>query len=95
MINDAMQRHEITPETIGAIVPHQANIRIIEAAAERLGLPLSLFFTNIEEYGNTSAASVPIALNEASRVGRLPAGKPVILLAFGAGMTWSSAVLEW
>jgi len=95
LINDAMQRHNLKKDDIGAIVPHQANIRIIEAAAERLELPLDLFVTNIARYGNTSAASVPIALDEANRAGRLPKGKPVIMLAFGAGLTWSSAVLEW
>jgi len=95
LINDAMKRHNLKKEDIGAIVPHQANMRIIESAAERLELPLDLFITNIEKYGNTSAASVPIALDEANRAGRLPKGKPVIMLAFGAGLTWSSAVLEW
>ncbi|HYF51955.1 MAG TPA: beta-ketoacyl-ACP synthase III, partial [Planctomycetota bacterium] len=83
LITDAMQRHNLKKEDIGAIVPHQANIRIIESAAERLGLPLDLFITNIDKYGNTSAASVPIALDEANRARRLPKGKPVIMLAFG------------
>jgi 3-oxoacyl-[acyl-carrier-protein] synthase-3 len=95
MIKDAMARHNLAREDIGAIVPHQANIRIIESAADRLGMPMDMFVTNIDKYGNTSAASVPIALDEFSRAGKLPKGKPVILLAFGAGLTWSSAVLEW
>jgi 3-oxoacyl-[acyl-carrier-protein] synthase III len=95
LIKDAMERHNLKKEDIGAIVPHQANIRIIEAAAERLELPLDLFVTNIARYGNTSAASVPIALDEAHRAGKLPQGKPVITLAFGAGLTWASAVFEW
>jgi 3-oxoacyl-[acyl-carrier-protein] synthase III len=95
LIKDAMERHNLKPEDIGAIVPHQANIRIIESAADRLNLPLSLFVTNIHNYGNTSAASVPIALDEANRAGRLPKGKPIIMLAFGAGLTWTSAVVEW
>ena len=95
LIKDAMARHNLKKEDIGAIVPHQANIRIIESAAERLELPLDLFITNIASYGNTSAASVPIALDEASRNGRLPKGKPIIMLAFGAGLTWTSAVLQW
>lgn len=95
LIRDAMERHNLKKEDLGAIVPHQANIRIIESAAERLELPLDLFVTNIQKYGNTSAASVPIALDEASRAGRLPNGKPVIMLAFGAGLTWTSAVVQW
>jgi len=95
LIRDAMERHNFKPEDLGAIIPHQANIRIIESAAERLGLPLDLFVTNIDKYGNTSAASVPIALDEAARAGRIPAGKPVIMLAFGAGLTWTSVVVQW
>ena len=95
LIRDAMERHNLKKEDLGAIVPHQANIRIIESAAERLDLPLDLFITNIQNYGNTSAASVPIALNEAHRAGRLPKDKPIIMLAFGAGLTWTSAVIQW
>jgi 3-oxoacyl-[acyl-carrier-protein] synthase-3 len=95
LIKDALARHNLKREDIGAIVPHQANSRIIESAAERLGLPLDLFVMNIERYGNTSAASVPIALQEADEAGRLPKGKVVIMLAFGAGMTWGSAVAQW
>lgn len=95
LIRDAMDRHQLKREDLGAIIPHQANIRIIKSAAERLELPLDLFVTNIERYGNTSAASVPIALDEASHSGRLPKGKPIILLAFGAGLTWASTVVRW
>jgi 3-oxoacyl-[acyl-carrier-protein] synthase III len=95
LIRDEMKRHNLKREDLGAIIPHQANIRIIEAAAERLELPLDMFFTNLKKYGNTSAASVPIALDEAHTEGRLPAGKPLIMLAFGAGLTWSSAVVRW
>jgi 3-oxoacyl-[acyl-carrier-protein] synthase-3 len=95
LIRDAMQRHNLKREDIGAIIPHQANIRIIESVAERLELPLDMFITNIDRYGNTSAASVPLAMDEVNRAGRLPKGKPVIMLAFGAGLTWSSAVVQW
>jgi 3-oxoacyl-[acyl-carrier-protein] synthase-3 len=95
MIQDAMDRHQLKAEDIGAIIPHQANIRIIECVAEKLNLPLDLFVTNIERYGNTSAASIPIAMDEVSRAGHLPKGKPIILIAFGAGLTWSSAVIQW
>ncbi|MCY3019986.1 MAG: ketoacyl-ACP synthase III [Planctomycetota bacterium] len=95
MIKDAMARHNLMPADVGAIIPHQANMRIIEAAVERLALPWDLFIINLQRYGNTSSASVPLALDEASRAGRLVKGKPVIMLAFGGGMTWASAVVEW
>lgn len=95
MIGEAMKAHDLTPEDIGAVVPHQANIRIIDAARERLPIPREKYVLNLSEYGNTSAASVPIALDEAHRQGRLPRGKHVILAAFGGGLTWGSAVLRW
>ena len=82
-------------EQIGVIVPHQVNQRIIEAAMEQLGLPMDLVFSNIDRYGNTSAASVPIALREAFDAGRLQKGKLVVMPAFGAGMAWGSVVLRW
>lgn len=95
MIQRLMAEHSLKPEDIGLIVPHQANIRILDSATERLGLPPELFFTNLEQYGNTSGASVPLALDEAARQGRIPQGKAVLLLGFGAGLTWASALLEW
>ncbi|HLX60973.1 MAG TPA: beta-ketoacyl-ACP synthase III [Planctomycetota bacterium] len=95
MLSDVMERHKLSVEDIGAIIPHQANIRIIESAIERLKIPMDLFVMNLHEYGNTSAASIPMALDEASRAGRLTKGKYVILVAFGAGLTWSSTVLQW
>lgn len=95
MIKEAMALHSLKPEDLGAIIPHQANMRIIEAAIERLALPHELFITNMRSYGNCSSASVPLALDEAHRAGRLPQGKPVIMLGFGAGMTWASAVVQW
>lgn len=92
---DVLERHKLKAGDIGKIIPHQANYRILESAGERLNLPMSAFFTNLASYGNTSAASVPLALDEAGRAGLLPAGKPVILVAFGAGLTWATALLEW
>ena len=82
-------------DQLGLIVPHQVNLRIIEAAADRLNLPSSLFFTNIANYGNTSAASVPIALHEAQTAGRLVDGKIICLVAFGAGMCWGHTLIRW
>jgi 3-oxoacyl-[acyl-carrier-protein] synthase-3 len=95
MLEEVMETYNLKGKDIGAIVPHQANIRIIDAAVERLGLPRELFMMNIQEYGNTSSASIPLALDEAHRSGRLEAGKPVILLAFGGGLTWGWALIEW
>lgn len=80
---------------LGLIIPHQANIRIIEAAAKRLGLPLERFFVNLDGYGNTSAASIPIALVEAIGAGRVKPGDKLVLVGFGAGLTWAAAAVEW
>ena len=74
---------------------HQANLRIIEAAANRLKIPTERTIVNIDEYGNTSAASIPLALSEAAESGRIGDGDLVLLSGFGAGMTWGSAVLRW
>ena len=82
-------------DQIGVIIPHQVNQRIIEAAMEQIGLPMDLVFCNIDRYGNTSAASVPIALREAYDAGRLEKGKLVVMPAFGAGMAWGHTVLRW
>ncbi len=82
-------------DQIGVIVPHQVNQRIIEAAMQQCGLPMDLVFSNIDRYGNTSAASVPIALREAYDAGRLQKGKLVVMPAFGAGMAWGHLLLRW
>ncbi len=76
-------------------VPHQANVRILRAVVERLGLPLDKVMLNLDRYGNTSAASIPIALDEAVQAGRLKEGSLVMLGAFGAGLTWASALMRW
>lgn len=80
---------------ISMLIPHQANIRIIEAIRERLGVPLEKVFINLDKYGNTSAASVAIALDEANRSGAIQRGDKVLLVAFGAGLTWAAAVIQW
>jgi 3-oxoacyl-[acyl-carrier-protein] synthase-3 len=85
----------IERERISLIVPHQANSRIVEAAARRLGLPLERFFLNIDRYANTSAASIPIALEEAMAEGAVKGGDLVALVGFGAGLTWGGALLRW
>lgn len=80
---------------VNLFISHQANARIINAVAERLGLPRERIFMNIHRYGNTSAASIPIAMDEAVRVGRLQHGDLLLLTAFGGGFTWGSALLRW
>lgn len=85
----------VSLDAIRLVVPHQANVRIIEAVAKRLGLPMERFFVNLDRYGNTSAASVPIALYEAAEQGRIAPGDLVLLTAFGGGLTWGSSVVRW
>jgi len=80
---------------VDLFIPHQANIRIIEKAAARMGLPLSKVFVNLDRYGNTSAASIPLTLDEAVRAGRVQDGNIVVLVGFGAGLTWGANVLRW
>jgi 3-oxoacyl-[acyl-carrier-protein] synthase-3 len=82
-------------EDLDLYVPHQANVRILKAVIERLGLPIEKVMLNVDRYGNTSAASIPIALDEAIREGRIKDGSLVMLGAFGAGLTWASAVIRW
>jgi 3-oxoacyl-[acyl-carrier-protein] synthase-3 len=90
-----LQENDLTLDDVDLFVPHQANIRIIKAVANQLELPMEKVFTNIERYGNTSASSIPIALDEAARSGRLKEGDLVLLAAFGSGLTWASSLLQW
>ena len=85
----------LTLEQVDWIVPHQANRRIVETAAKRLHLGMDKFFLNIDRYGNTSAASIPIALDEMVQEGLLRKGQKVMAIAFGAGLTWGGALFEW
>ncbi len=85
----------IEPSQISLVVPHQANLRIIESLIKRLGLSMDKVFLNIDKYGNTSAASVPLALDEANREGRIKPGDYVLMVAFGGGLFWSSALVKW
>ncbi len=93
--NAALERAGMTLADVDLFIPHQANARIIEAVAERLGLPPEKIVLNINKYGNTVAASIPIALHEARVEGRLFDGAKVLLVSFGAGLTWASAMLRW
>jgi 3-oxoacyl-[acyl-carrier-protein] synthase-3 len=94
LIHEAMRACELTAEQLKLIIPHQVNQRIIDSAMEKLGLPPEKAYVNIDRYGNTSAASIPIALDEAYRAGRFEAGDAVIFVAFGGGLTWANAVVR-
>jgi len=91
----ALQRAGLTAEEIDLLIPHQANIRIIEATAKHADIPMDKVYVNIDRYGNTSAASIPIALDECVRSGRITAGMNVMLVAFGGGFTWGSMIVRW
>lgn len=84
-----------TPDDVALLVTHQANYRIIEATARRLEIPMDRVFTNIQKYGNTSAASVPLALDEACRSGRLKEGDLLAMVVFGGGLTWGATLVRW
>jgi 3-oxoacyl-[acyl-carrier-protein] synthase III len=91
----ALREAGLSLDDIGLVVPHQANLRIIEGLARELDLPMERIYVNIDRYGNTGAATIPIALDEASRSGTLPAAQPVLLVSFGAGATAGAAVLGY
>ncbi|MDR2194227.1 MAG: ketoacyl-ACP synthase III [Treponema sp.] len=94
-VTKLLEAERLTMEDIALIVPHQANARIVHAAAKRLAIPEDKFFLNIEEYANTSAASIPIALDELNRNGRLRKGDRILCAAFGAGLTYGGAIITW
>ncbi|GMA98333.1 beta-ketoacyl-ACP synthase III [Pelosinus sp. IPA-1] len=91
----ALQNANLTPVDVTYLVPHQANIRIIKSAAKRLGLPMEKVVVNVDKYGNTSAASVPIALDEAVKSGVIKPGDIIALVGFGGGLTWASSIMKW
>lgn len=95
LILETAQKNGFKLSDIDLIIPHQSNLRIIEAVMEKLGLPKEKVFVNIEKYGNTSSASIPIAIDEARKEGRLSRGDIVMLVAFGGGLTWGSSVIRW
>jgi len=92
---EALSANNLSVEDLALYVPHQANIRIIKAVANRLGLPMEKVVLNLDRYGNTSAASIPLALDEAVRAGLVKPGDALLMEAFGAGLTWASAVIRW
>jgi 3-oxoacyl-[acyl-carrier-protein] synthase-3 len=94
-VTECLEKCSLTLDDVKMVISHQMNARIIESAAKRLNLPDEKVFINIDEYGNTSAASVPIALDECARTGRIKRGDIIILVAFGAGLTWGANVIEF
>ena len=94
LIESAMRACELSKDDVKYIIPHQVNLRIIDSAMEKLGMPPSQAYVNIEKYGNTSAASIPIALDEAWRAGKISKGDVLVFVAFGGGLTWANAVVR-
>jgi len=92
---EALEANHFTTEDLDYLIPHQANLRIIQSVAQRLDLPMEKVVINLQHYGNTSAASIPIALDEAVRTGRIKEGHLILLEAFGGGLTWGSALIRW
>jgi 3-oxoacyl-[acyl-carrier-protein] synthase III len=93
--DEALRRAGVTADQVDLLVPHQANLRIIEAIAKHAGFPMSKVMVNVERYGNTSSASIPLALEQAVAEGRVGPGSVILMVAFGAGFTWGSAVIRW
>ena len=94
-IMEALQDAKLTPEDVDLFVPHQANLRISQFVQRQLGFPDEKVFNNIQKYGNTTAASIPIALSEAKAAGKIKKGDTVLMTAFGAGFTWGSVLIKW
>ena len=92
---EALEANKMGVDDVDLFIPHQANLRIVNAVMERLGLRKDRAFLNIDRYGNTSAASIPLALDEAVRAGRVSPGSRILMVAFGSGLTWASAVVKW
>jgi 3-oxoacyl-[acyl-carrier-protein] synthase-3 len=90
-----IERAGLKPEDIACVIPHQANLRIIDAIAARLSVPNERVFINLDKYGNTSAAAIAIALDEANRSGVFKRGEYIVLVVFGAGLTWAAAAIRW
>lgn len=94
-VEDVLEQAELTVDDVSLIIPHQANVRIIDVAAKRLGVPRERFFLNVDRAGNTSAASIPLALCEAVRAGLLKPDDNVVFVGFGGGLTWAASVVKW
>ncbi len=95
IVVDTLKANKVKPSELSLLIPHQANLRIIQATAQRLNLSMDRVVVNIDKYGNTSSASIPVALDEAVRMGRICDGDYILLEAFGGGLTWGSALIKW
>jgi len=95
LVTETLKENKLKPSDIALLIPHQANLRIIQATAKRIGVSMEKVMVNLDRYGNTSAASIPIALDEAVKSGRIRNGDYVLLEAFGGGLTWASALIKW
>jgi len=93
--DEALRRAGVSAGEVDLLIPHQANVRIIEATAKHAGLPMDKVMVNVDRYGNTSSASIPLALDQAITEGRVKPGSLILLVAFGAGFTWGSSVIRW
>ena len=93
--SDILEQYNFKADQIDLLIPHQANMRIIDSFAKRLKLPMGKFHNNLDRFGNTSAASVGLALDEAYRKGRIQSGDLILLVAFGAGLTWGASLIKW
>jgi 3-oxoacyl-[acyl-carrier-protein] synthase-3 len=93
--DQALERAGITADEVDLMVPHQANLRIIEATAKHAEMPLAKVMINVDRYGNTSSASIPLALDQGIAEGRIKPGMTLLLVSFGGGFTWASSVVRW
>jgi 3-oxoacyl-[acyl-carrier-protein] synthase-3 len=92
---ELLRRNHVRPSRLGCFIAHQANARIVDATAKRLGLKPEQVYSNIDRYGNTTAATIPTCIYEAEALGRIKRGDWVLLVSFGAGLTWAGALLRW
>jgi 3-oxoacyl-[acyl-carrier-protein] synthase III len=95
VLNEAIEAAGVKIEDVDWLLLHQANIRIMETVAKRLGMPMEKVITNLSKYGNTSAASIPLALDEAVRSGQVKPGDIIACAGFGAGLSWGAAIIKW
>ena len=92
---EALKYNDLTTNDLSLVIPHQANIRIMNTVADKLNISQDKLMINIQKYGNTSAASIPIAMHEAKEVGRIQKGDLILLTVLGAGLTWGGALIRW
>lgn len=95
VLNECMEAAGMTVDQVDWLLLHQANIRIMETVAKRLGMPMDKVITNLADYGNTSAASIPLALDEAVREGKVKPGDVIACAGFGAGLSWGATIFKW